>query len=130
MPAKGDSTLESVVAEATLEIDGGIHSREAILRAGYKFTDRAFLSIARDAVDPEIVRVTFRAKDGGFDPRTLVGPFGNELIDQGIRCALEREVGPLRELIVAQAFAEGNLLDPDREDGDFDADPLGIGSAF
>jgi hypothetical protein len=30
-------------------------------------------------------------------------------------------------LIVAQAFSEGNLLDEQRDHGDFESDPLGIG---
>jgi hypothetical protein len=33
----------------------------------------------------------------------------------------------LRELIVAHAFSDTNLLDPARDDGDYVEDPLGIG---
>jgi hypothetical protein len=56
---------------------------------------------------------------------SLVGEFCNELTDQQLRVVLEKEFGELRTLIVAQAFSEGNLLDPDRETADDKADPRG-----
>ena len=57
----------------------------------------------------------------------VIGEFCNELLDQQLRLALSREAGPIREILFAQAFAEGNLLDPQRDEGDYQSDPLGIG---
>ena len=61
------------------------------------------------------------------DERQLTGDFLNELLDQALRERLEAEFGPVRELIVAQAFSEANMLDPVRDDGDYNDDPLSIG---
>ena len=69
------------------------------------------------------------AKSSGarVDERQLTGDFLNELLDQALRERLEAEFGPVRELIVAQAFSEANMLDPVRDDGDYNDDPLSIG---
>ena len=44
-----------------------------------------------------------------------IGEFFNELLDQQIRFSLDAEFAPLRTLIVAQAFSEGNLLPADAD---------------
>jgi His-Xaa-Ser system protein HxsD len=109
-----------------VSVDTGLHSRRAIFEACYKLTDRAFVTLTRDPKNPSLLIVGFRARQGSLDP-AIAGVFGNELIDQEIRGALDREMAPIRDLIVAQAFAEGNLLDSLREEGDYVEDPLGIG---
>lgn len=113
-------------ASTALELDLGIYSLEAVLRACYKFTDRAYLFLARSDRQDHL-RVFMQAKEAEPTVRDLMGEFGNELLDQRLRRAIAEEVGTVRELIVAQAFAEGNLLDEDRDDGDYEADPRGIG---
>ena len=71
--------------------------------------------------------VTIRPKIPKSDLEELLGELSNELIDQQIRERLAERAGTIRELIVAQAFADGNLLDPDRDDGDPESDPRDIG---
>jgi len=115
---------DSLVA---IEIDTSLYGLDAIFRASYRFTDRCYIFLARIPEAPTLVAITLMAKHPTADLRPLVGEICNELIDQQIRLALSKEVGPLRELIVAQAFAEGNLLDAQRDDGDYEGDPLGIG---
>jgi His-Xaa-Ser system protein HxsD len=110
-----------------LEIDLSVYSTGAVLRAAYKFTDRCYVFLARSAEDPSLLVVTLGTKLRQVESRLLAGEFANELIDQQLRENLAKEAGPIRELIVAQAFAEGNLLDPQRDDGDYQDDPLGIG---
>lgn len=113
-----------------LEIDLTIYSLDAVFRACYAFTDRCFLFLARQPQDPERLIVTISARGAetsAGELEELAGSFCNDLIDQELRCKLARQAGPLRELIVAQAFAEGNLLDPERDDEDFEADPRGFG---
>jgi His-Xaa-Ser system protein HxsD len=114
----GDST-------SVLQIDTSLYELEAIFRACYKYTDRCYLFMTRET-DTEALNVFFMSKCQSDLP-TLVGEFCNELIDQSLRLSLSREFGPIRELIVAQAFSEGNLLDPQRDEGDYTDDPLGIG---
>ena len=60
---------------------------------------------------PDEIVVEFRAKNNGEDLQRIIGEFGNELINQRIRAGLSRETKTIRELIVAQAFAEADLDD-------------------
>jgi His-Xaa-Ser system protein HxsD len=111
---------------AALEIDLGVYALEAVLRACYKFTDRCYLLLARSESQGRL-QVFAQTKGPSVSLQAVVGEFANELLDQQLRRAIVEEAGPVRELIVAQAFAEGNLLDQDRDDGDYEADPRGIG---
>jgi len=115
----GDST-------AALQVDTTIYELDAVLRACYKYTDRCFLFLTREPESPNLVNILFMGK-GQMDLANVLGEFCNELVDQSLRIALSREFGPIRELIVAQAFSEGNLLDSQRDEGDYASDPLGIG---
>jgi His-Xaa-Ser system protein HxsD len=111
-----------------LRVDLSVFAMEAVLRAAHKLTDRCHLFVERPTRRDEHVVVTFRPKGDQALLDTTVGEFANELIDQQLREHLAREAGPIREILVAQAFAEGNLLDPNRDDGDYVRDPKGIGS--
>jgi His-Xaa-Ser system protein HxsD len=115
----GDST-------AVLQVDTTLYELDAMLRACYKYTDRCYLFLTREPGTESLVNVFFISKRQSDLP-TVMGEFCNELVDQSLRLALSQEFGPLRELIVAQAFSEGNLLDPQRDEGDYSSDPLGIG---
>ena len=117
--ALGDSLIAA-------EVDLSIYSLPSVFRACYKFTNICYLFIARTE-EPDWLAVTFQAKETTQHVAALLGEFFNELLDQQIREALEIEAGPVRELIVAQAFAEGNLLDVMRDEGNYQEDPLGIG---
>jgi His-Xaa-Ser system protein HxsD len=110
-----------------LKVDLSVFAMEAVLRAAYKFTDRCHLFVERPINEGKQAVVTFRPKGEAAAVDMIVGDFANELIDQQLREHLAREAGPIREILVAQAFAEGNLLDPDRDDGDYLRDPKGIG---
>lgn len=110
-----------------LEVDLSIFPASVVLRAAYKLTGRAHVFVERVEEGATRVAVTFRAK-GGHDLDAVIGDFANELIDQRLREEMAREMAPIREMVVAQAFAEGNLLDELRDAGDFEDDPLGIGS--
>jgi len=113
--------------QAALEVDLTIYAERAVSRASYKFTDRCYLLLSRSE-QPGWLKVTFGAKHEKQDLGPLLGEFCNELLDQQIRDDLSIEAGPIRDLIVAQAFAEGNLLDPQRDDGSYEDDALGIGT--
>lgn len=108
-----------------LEIDLTLYHLSAMLRACYKFTGRCYLFLARTE-HPDWITVSFLTR-GTQGTENLLGDFCNELLDQQVRMGLETEMRPIREMIVAQAFAEGNLLDPLRDEGNYENDPLGIG---
>ena len=67
-------------------------------------------------------------RSAAADLSVIALEFRNELIDQQLRCTLEQQFKDVRTLIVAQAFSEGNLLDPDADGGDYQRDPLGAGT--
>lgn len=117
-------TVGDVVVAA--EVDLSVYSLNAVFRACYKFTAQCYAFIAR-AENGAWLSVSLRAKSPRKDLSSLVGEFFNELLDQQVRENLEQEMRPIREMIVAQAFAEGNLLDPLRDEGNYEDDPLGIG---
>jgi His-Xaa-Ser system protein HxsD len=90
-----------------LTVDLNIYCEEAVLRTCYLFTDRCYLFLA--SRDPRAIVVEFRSKVPAPDLAVLVGDFGNEMIDQQLRCKLATETRAIRELIVAQAFAEADF---------------------
>lgn len=110
-----------------LEIDSELFSMDAVLRASYKFSDRCHVFIQTHETRPHRWIVVMRPKNADDDRIELAGDFSNELIDQRLRERLEQQFGDVRTLIVAQAFAEGNLLDAAESDGDYESDPGGIG---
>ncbi len=115
---------------ALLVIQESVYSLEALFKTCYLFTDRCYLFLKR--VDKDSIEVHITPKNDSVDAGALVGEFCNELIDQRLRADIARESGKIREIIVAQAFAEGNLLDAlDTAPGndDYNKDPLGIGDS-
>jgi len=99
----------------TFIVDTRIFSNSSVFRACYKFTDRVFIFLSHPTDSPEAIAITVKPKQPIVDLNLLMQEFFNELIDQGIREFLEEEFGPIRNLIVAQAFSEGNLLEDTSE---------------
>jgi His-Xaa-Ser system protein HxsD len=112
---------------AAIKVDTTIYSQPALLRTCYKFTDRAYLYLSRDEHSRDCVVVSVGLKTEKGSIAELMGNLCNELVDQQIRQDLADEAGPVRAMIVAQAFSEGNLTDADRDAGDYEADPRNIG---
>ena len=92
------------------EADASVYSADAVLRAAYKLTDRCFVFVFPGEQSQGKLIAALYPKDTGEDLAAIAGQFSNELIDQQIREELNREHGHIRAAIVAQAFAEGNLL--------------------
>ena len=107
-------------SEILLLVDETIYSRVAVLKSCYWFTDRCYIFIYRHDAQHLGVRIT--AKSGGSRLDATVGEFQNALLDHQLRFEIGRETATLRELIVAKAFAEGNVLE-DPPVGD-DRDPV------
>lgn len=111
-----------------VEVDTALYALAAVFRACYKLTDRCYFFLARAEDNPGAILVHISPKQPDANLRQYLGEFCNELLDQQIRETLSREAGALRDLIAAQAFAEGNLLDSQRDEGDYETDPRSIGS--
>lgn len=110
--------------QVALQVDLALYSVDAVIRAAYKFTDRCYLFLSRSG-GSLIAAIVPKRKDA--DLEDLLGQFSNELIDQRLRESLDQQFGQVRTLVVAQAFAEGNLLDPVQDNGDYQSDPRGAG---
>jgi His-Xaa-Ser system protein HxsD len=95
--------------ELTIRIDETVYSRDAVLRACHWFTDRCYLIVSHQDEGSFLVRI--RAKADGLNLEAVAGDFENALLDAQLRVEIGRETGKIRELIVAKAFAEGELLD-------------------
>lgn len=101
-----------------LEIDTTLYALPALWRACYALSDRAYLFLSRSPESRDRVTVTLNVKRPDEASEAVLGDFCNALIDHQLRHHLAEETAGLRELIVAQAFAEGNLLEPDEEGDD------------
>jgi His-Xaa-Ser system protein HxsD len=107
-------------AEITLLVDETIYSRLALLKTCYWFTNRCYVFIYRHDEQHLAVRLARKSSSIGLD--AIAGEFENALLDHQLRFEIATETGTLRELIVAKAFAEGNVLE-DPPVGD-DKDPV------
>jgi His-Xaa-Ser system protein HxsD len=109
----------------TVEVDTAIYSLEALFRVCYAFTDRCYLFLEPATKDTSVVvRITGKKPD--FDLDTVVGEFSNALIDERVRRDISTETMSIRELIVAQAFAEADIVDRSFSEGSYVEDPKGI----
>ncbi len=108
----------------SFDVEVRVYSIEVIFRSAYEFTDRCFVYLTepRDGV----IRVHLAVRTPSDQPRELVGAFLNALVDFRLRERIERETRTIRDLLVAQAFAEGDLLDRSDCEAEPNDDPRGI----
>lgn len=111
---------------ALIRVDLRVYTPRALFGALYRFTDRLFVYVAR--CDAHAVDVHLTAKSGGMDAAALAGEFANALADEVLRCAIAEETQPVRELLVAEAFAAAEVFDRSGADADYESDPRGIAS--
>lgn len=107
-----------------LEVATRIFSRTAILRACYSFSRRYYVFVSEGKA-ADLWNVFLKPKEN-TPLEAIAGDFANELVDQQLRISILKETGAIRELIVAHALAEGNLLGCD-DQGGYLEDPRGIG---
>jgi His-Xaa-Ser system protein HxsD len=95
-------------AELTITLSTAIFELPAIERACYWMTDRCYVRLEPGEMAGEI-RARLASKLGQVNLHELVGEFGNRLLDEQLRLRIGEETRTVRELIVAQAFAEADL---------------------
>jgi His-Xaa-Ser system protein HxsD len=76
-----------------------IYNKEAVLKAAYQYTDRAFLHIDVDDTH-YIVTVELKSKN-----ETLTEEFQNEVLAQMVRQQVRIQTKNVRELMLARAFS-------------------------
>jgi His-Xaa-Ser system protein HxsD len=132
------TAFDDLGAAATLAVDLGVYTLEAVLKTAYWHTDRFFLYLHRDDCAPQRVLVEMRGKDGAPGRDVLVaacGEFANALLDQTVRQRVLAETRDVRDALLRKAFGEGRahgdpdtLRDPSRvpSEGTFESDPADI----
>jgi His-Xaa-Ser system protein HxsD len=85
-----------------------MYSNDAILRTVYDFSDRC--DVALTTCDKNVLAHLTR-KNPQADLENLSGSFFTALADHELRMHISRETNDIRTLIIAQAFAEADLLD-------------------
>ena len=129
----------------TITVDLAIYSLDIVLRTCHAFTSRCFVTphvvangrigVGPDCRGPEDCRrhrlgrgLAARARQltGKDSLRDLAGAFSNALLDSHLRAVIATETHTIRELLVAQAFCEADLLDRADIESDEHADPRGI----
>jgi His-Xaa-Ser system protein HxsD len=99
---------------------------DALFRVCYAFTDKCYLFLEPKEETPSVINVRFTRKEADHDLAPLAGEFSNALVDQRVRLEISAETKAVRELIVAQAFAEADLIDRSLSESSYIDDPKGI----
>jgi His-Xaa-Ser system protein HxsD len=109
VPLSSDAMFDPFASGVYIDVDMTLYPRPVLFRTCYVYTDRCYIFLTPLA--DTIVRVRFRPRPG-LPLEAVVGSFCNELIEQEIRFTLASESREIRDLIVAQAFAEADFRDP------------------
>jgi His-Xaa-Ser system protein HxsD len=126
MPFPQLSWTQDVGADSlVVAVNADLYSREALFRVCYQFTDRCYLFLSQEEGSPTI-QVRFTRKGPDTDLNETAGEFSNELINQKVRLDVTAETKAIRELIVAQAFAEADFFDTGESEAGYLDDPKGI----
>src|SRR5436305_891173 len=117
MTARPPWTTCAADGSLSLVVDTSIYPVDVVSRTCYAFTARAYVLMT--SCGESSIRIDIAVKEAGGDGASIAGELGNALLEQALRARITEETRAIRELIVAQAFCEGDLLDR----RDVDADP-------
>ena len=108
LPAGAAVRFEDGALRLTLVTE--IYSIGAILRSCYWLTDRCYVYLY--PVDDGHVEVTLLAKSGeASETSRIAWDLLNSLIDNQLRVSIQLETTAVREMIVAQAFSDVDVID-------------------
>ncbi len=110
-----------------VRLDERIYNTSVIAKSSFRFADKVACLLAHDEDDHNFIRCIFFPKGSQIDFDELMPSFFDELLDQKLRHQLDDQFNDLRLIITAQAFAEGNLLNPEDDVDDFNSDPRSLG---
>jgi His-Xaa-Ser system protein HxsD len=94
-----------------------MYSRDALLRASYWFTDRAYIRFLEPSESHLTVQIELKHQQATLEnPRPieieeLSREFLNSALDFELRRQIERETAQTRQIILAKAFSESGLLE-------------------
>jgi His-Xaa-Ser system protein HxsD len=119
------AVLDASGSALSIFVDTNIYPLEVVFRTCYGFTDKCYLFLSTTD-SPTTINVRFKQKSESGGIETVAGEFSNELISQKVRRDVANETKAIRELIVAQAFAEADLIDRSECNASYIDDPRGI----
>ncbi len=108
MPSFEDVFQEVGDNDVSFEINTEVYPVRVILGACYIFIDKAYIYL--DEAAGSRFRVFMRSKHDKVSTKQIAGEFLNELLNQRLQQEIDRETGRIRELLVAQAFSDFQLL--------------------
>src|SRR6266487_392415 len=118
LPAGVATRVEDGALRISLSLD--VYGLQAILRSCYWLTDRCFVYLA--PAREGLIEITLLAKNADSTQTDhLTWDFLNDLVDQRLRIDINTETRAIREMIVAQAFADVDLIDDRGHPVDHDA---------
>lgn len=88
-----------------VKINLSLYDKEAVAAICYNHSGSFFV---HQEMDGDCIIVTLQSKEKKDHVEQQVKQFCNDLIDQQIRCNIEKEFGHIRNLIVEEAFKPVN----------------------
>ncbi len=135
------TTVDTANRSVRVEVDLGVHARDAVFGAAYVFIDRCYVWLDKAANGNLVVELRARGDDDSA-LEDLAGEFGNELLAQSTRSAVYERSGDLIQAIVNRALVGAGagggatsaldlseLESLELDDEPFD-DPLGIAMSW
>jgi len=95
-------------SECQLSFDKNVYSLAAIKKAAYKFAAEFATNISdKEKIE---VKITFNSDIKKEEYPKIVQGFQHEVLDQDLREQIAKETGPIRNVILAEAFSKTALL--------------------
>lgn len=108
----------------TISVDLTVYALDVLMRACHALSGRCSVAIRRGQ-DARVL-LDFTARDAADALDDLPRALNDLLLDYTLRASIAEETRAIRELLVAQAFCEADLLDRRLVDADEYDDPRGI----
>ncbi len=99
------------------EFSKELYSKEALIKAAYNYTDRAYVHLD---VDDEKYYVSLEMKESNDEPDEK--EFVNEMLAQSVRHLIYKQTKGIRELLLARAMATSVITDSDDNEGNDEVD--------
>lgn len=111
-PENTSPLIQQADGFARITLSEELYSASVIFRTSYALSDRCHVVLDRPREGYIVAEIRLTEASGDLD--SAVAEFTNMLVDNKLRAEIAEETKAIRELIVAQAFAE---VDFDEVDG-------------
>jgi His-Xaa-Ser system protein HxsD len=108
--ARGSNAFQVIDGQIGVRLNLNVYRLFAIQKAAYRLAERCTAVLGEPRDEHLEVRFAFRPGTGEDQAREAVRQFFQELLDQELREKVGEETGPLRHLVIAQAFSRTDLI--------------------